>query len=50
VHVAVAGPGDRSSHHRFRLPGDRERVRRQASQAALELVRRALLGLGAVAP
>jgi nicotinamide-nucleotide amidase len=49
VHVAVAGPASGSSHHRFLLPGDRERVRRQASQAALDLVRRALLGLAGVA-
>jgi nicotinamide-nucleotide amidase len=43
VHVAVSGPAERSLHRRFRLPGDRERIRRQASQAALELVRRTLL-------
>jgi len=46
VHLAVAGPGEEVLRRRVRLPGDRRRVRWQASQAALELVRRALLGLG----
>ena len=53
VHIAVAaGDGNQagSLHRRFRFPGDRERIRRQASQAALELVRRSLLGLGGGAP
>ena len=33
--------------HRAHFPGDRERIRHQASQAALEMLRRALLGLSA---
>ncbi len=45
VHVALSGPGDTADHRRLRLPGDRERIRWQSSQAALEMVRRALLGL-----
>lgn len=45
VHLALAGPGEASSHRRLHLPGDRERIRWQASQAALELVRRRLLAL-----
>jgi nicotinamide-nucleotide amidase len=50
VHIAVAGPA--GTHHRkFLFPGDRERVRQQSSQAALEMLRRELLGAesGAVA-
>jgi len=56
VHLAVAGPAggppespeDAASepvvvHRRVRFPGDRERVRRQASQLALEMLRRLLL-------
>jgi nicotinamide-nucleotide amidase len=43
VHVAVATP-DGTGHRALRLLGDRERVRWQAAQAALEMVRRALLG------
>jgi nicotinamide-nucleotide amidase len=50
VHVAVVGPSDRRRHRAFRLPGDRERIRRQASQAALELVRRQLLDLPPLGP
>lgn len=50
VHVAVVGPGESRRHRAFRLPGDRERVRRQASQAALELVRRQLLALPPLGP
>jgi nicotinamide-nucleotide amidase len=46
VHVAVAGggpPGEEEVEHRAaRFPGDRERVRLQAGQLALELVRRRL--------
>jgi nicotinamide-nucleotide amidase len=45
VHVAVAGP-DGTVHRGLRLPGDRERIRWQASQAALELLRRRLLAAG----
>jgi nicotinamide-nucleotide amidase len=44
VHLAVAGPGGVDSLG-VRFPGDRERIRRQASQLALEMVRRRLLGL-----
>ena len=43
VHLAVAGP-DGVSHRRLRLPGDRERVRWMSTQAALEAIRRRLLG------
>jgi nicotinamide-nucleotide amidase len=46
VHLAVAGPGDGEvEHRRLRFPGDRERVRWQSSQFALEMLRRRLLGL-----
>ena len=41
VHVAVAGPGP-TQHRRFVFPGDRDRVRWQSSQAALDMVRRYL--------
>ncbi len=44
VHIAMAGPGD-GAHRRVIFPGDRKRVRQQASQLALELVRRDLLAL-----
>lgn len=43
VHLAVAGPGHPPNHRRVRFPGDRERVRWQASQLALEMLRRRLL-------
>jgi len=43
VHIAVAGPGDEIEHRRVRFPGDRRAVRLQASQLALELLRRRLL-------
>jgi nicotinamide-nucleotide amidase len=51
VHLALAGPGELGSppgrpvveHRRLRLPGDRERVRWQATQMALDLLRRRLL-------
>lgn len=43
VHVAVAGPGGRCEHRRLRLPGDRQRVRQQSSQWALDMLRRMLL-------
>lgn len=42
VHIAVAGPG-RTEHHKVRFPGDRERVRAQSAQLALDLLRRMLL-------
>jgi len=44
VHVAVAGPAEAILHRRLRFPGERERVRWFAAQAALEMVRRRLLG------
>jgi nicotinamide-nucleotide amidase len=44
VHLAVAGPDGLPSHRRVRFPGDRERVRWQASQLALDMLRRRLLG------
>ncbi len=44
VHIAVAGPGV-TAHGCFLFPGDRERVRGQASQAALNMVRRMLIEL-----
>ncbi len=51
VHLAVAGPeGAETGHRRLRLPGSRRRVRRLASQWALELVRRRLLALAAAGP
>jgi nicotinamide-nucleotide amidase len=43
VHLAVAGPGRPADHRKVRFPGDRERVRWQASQLALEMLRRRLL-------
>jgi nicotinamide-nucleotide amidase len=46
VHIAVAA-GDGSVEHRVAVyPGDRERVRWQSSQWALDMLRRRLLGLG----
>jgi nicotinamide-nucleotide amidase len=46
VFLALAGAlGDRVRRAQF--PGDRERVRRQAAQAGLEMIRRAALGLSA---
>jgi nicotinamide-nucleotide amidase len=44
VHVALAS-AQGVDHLRVRLPGDRERVRWQSSQLALDLLRRRLLGL-----
>lgn len=44
VHVAVAEAGSKEVDHReLHLPGDRRRVRRLASQWALEMLRRRLL-------
>ncbi|HEX9671442.1 MAG TPA: competence/damage-inducible protein A [Thermoanaerobaculia bacterium] len=43
VHISIAGPDGPPGHRRVRFPGDRERVRWQASQLALELLRRRLL-------
>jgi len=42
VHIAVAGPAG-TEHKAFSFPGDRERVRWQATQAALDMVRRMLV-------
>jgi nicotinamide-nucleotide amidase len=44
VHIAVAGPA-RTEHGQFVFPGRRDRIRWQASQAALEMVRRMLEGM-----
>jgi nicotinamide-nucleotide amidase len=48
VHLAVAGPDPERPdgdvvHRKVRFPGDRERVRSQSGQLALELLRRRLL-------
>ena len=43
VYVALAGPDERVRVRHLRLPGERERVKFQASQAALDLLRRAML-------
>ena len=45
VWVALAGPGGARRARRLQLPGERERVKFQASQAALDMLRRALLRL-----
>jgi competence/damage-inducible protein CinA-like protein len=42
VYIAVATPTE-TEHRQFLFPGDRERIRWQASQAALDMVRRAVL-------
>ncbi len=42
VHIALAAAGG-TEHRQLRLVGDRERIRWQASQAVLELLRRRLL-------
>jgi nicotinamide-nucleotide amidase len=42
VHVAVATPTG-TQHRKFLYPGDREKVRWQASQSALDMVRRELM-------
>ena len=44
VHIAVVSPLE-TLHRRFSFPGDRTKIRWQASQAALEMVRRALMKL-----
>ncbi|HEY4594050.1 MAG TPA: competence/damage-inducible protein A [Thermoanaerobaculia bacterium] len=47
VHLAVAGPRDGEVEHRHvRLPGDRKRVRRFATQIVLEMLRRRLIAEG----
>lgn len=43
VCIALAGPQDRQRVRRLSLPGDRQRVKYFASQAALDLLRRELL-------
>ena len=43
VCIALAGPAAPPRSRRVQLPGDRERVKFQASQAALDLLRRTLL-------
>lgn len=43
VHVALAGPEGDLVHRQARFPGERQRVRWQTSQLALELLRRELL-------
>ncbi len=43
VYVALAGPDGSQRVRRLSLPGEREQVKFQASQAALDLLRRALL-------
>jgi nicotinamide-nucleotide amidase len=46
VHLAVAGPRDGEVEHRhIRLPGDRKRVRRFATQIILEMLRRRLIAV-----
>jgi nicotinamide-nucleotide amidase len=42
VHIAVASPVE-TVHRRFSFPGDRQRIRWQASQASLDMVRRVLM-------
>lgn len=43
VHLAVAGAAG-TEHRKVRFPGDRERIRWQSAQLALEMLRRRLLG------
>ncbi|PYQ57899.1 MAG: competence/damage-inducible protein A [Acidobacteria bacterium] len=46
VHLAVAGPREGEVEHRHvRLPGDRNRVRRFATQIILEMLRRRLIAV-----
>src|SRR5215831_12181160 len=42
VHISVVSPLE-TVHRRFSFPGDRTRIRWQASQASLDMVRRALM-------
>ncbi len=44
VHIAVASPLE-TVHRRFLFPGDRGRIRWQASQAALDMIRRTAMKL-----
>ena len=43
VYIALASPNAAPRARRLRLPGERERVKYQASQAALDMLRRVLL-------
>ena len=43
VSIAVVGPGDQSRARTWRFPGGREQVKFQASQAAVDMIRRVLL-------
>lgn len=43
VHLGLAGPDGSVEHRKVRFPGDREQVREQTAQLALELLRRFLL-------
>jgi nicotinamide-nucleotide amidase len=45
VDLAVVGPGEACVQRRVRFPGSRQQVRWQASQLALEMLRRRLLGI-----
>lgn len=45
VHLALAAPEGETDHRKVRFPGDRERIRWHASQLALEMLRRRLLGI-----
>jgi len=44
VDLAVAGPDERVRHLKAQFPGDRQRVREQASQWGLDILRRWLIG------
>jgi nicotinamide-nucleotide amidase len=44
VHIAVAGPAG-TDHQRFLFPGNRDRIRWQATQAALNMTRKILVEL-----
>jgi nicotinamide-nucleotide amidase len=46
VHLALAGPAPAAAHRKLRLPGDRERIRWQSTQLALDMLRRHLLAAG----
>jgi PncC family amidohydrolase len=55
VHLAIAGPPPAPGlpavdHRQLRLPGDRERIRWQSTQIALDMLRRRLLAGTAAAP
>ncbi len=45
VYAGLAGPGGEIEARRFNLPGDRTRIRRFATQGALDYLRRRILGL-----